>query len=399
MDITIQPGKLTGQIQIIPSTSLAHRYLICAAFSDKPTRLICPESSRDIDATVACLNALGADIRRTFDGFHVFPLVSLRQHALLNCGESGSTLRFLLPIVGALQADAVFRMEGRLPQRPLSPLWEEMERMGCTLQWISDDELQVTGRLQHGDFYIDGGVSSQFISGLLMAAALMEADSAIHVAGTLESKPYVEMTQWVMAQFGVDTTDLRIRGGQRFRSPGTVPIEGDWSNAAFFLTASALDSDVKILGLNAESCQGDQEIVRLLPSLKKEMAHISCEDIPDLVPILSIYAAANHGGIFTGIRRLRLKESDRVRAILDMLKALGGEAEAEEDILTVHGTGLTGGTVDARNDHRIAMAAAIAATVSKGAVTILGAECVEKSYPHFWEEYAHLGGKYEQHIR
>ena len=390
MDITIQPRKLSGQVQIIPSKSLAHRYLICAAFADRPTDLICPEISQDIEATVDCLNALGAEIRRTRTGYAVFPLVSSRSHAVLNCRESGSTLRFLLPIAGALGADILFKTEGRLSRRPLSPLWEEMQRMGCTLQWISEQELRVCGRLRPGDYYIDGGVSSQFITGLLFAAALLDGYSTIHITGIPESKPYIDMTQMAMARFGMDTRNFSIRGGQTFRSPGSITVEGDWSNGAFWITANALDSQVQILGLDDESCQGDREIVRLLPLLKKEMPRISCEDIPDLVPILSVAAAIRQGAEFIGIRRLRLKESDRVHAVTTMLHALGGKAEAAEDTLTVYGTGLRGGTVDAMNDHRIAMAAAIAATVCQESVTILGAECIQKSYPRFWEEYDRL---------
>lgn len=398
MDITILPGKFSGTVAAIPSKSMAHRLLICAAFADRESTLICPDTNQDIDATADCLCALGAQILRTDSLYTVGPMGALPERAVLNCHESGSTLRFLLPIVGALGVTTIFRMEGRLPKRPLSPLWEEMERMGCRLQWIGEAELLVEGKLQPGNYHIDGSVSSQFITGLLLATSLLEGDSHIAITGKLESRPYVSMSQQVMAMFGVDTKNFHIRGGQPFRSPGTVNVEGDWSNAAFWLAAAALGSDVEVTNLNQISAQGDRAVADLLPKLT-EYITISAADIPDLVPILSVVAAANKGAVFTDIQRLRLKESDRVASTIAMLESLGGKAEATEDTLSVYGTGLTGGTVDSCNDHRIAMAAAIASTVCKAPVTILGAECVKKSYPNFWKECNRLGGKYEQYLR
>ena len=393
MDITISPGKLSGIINIIPSKSHAHRLLICAAFADQPTTLICPETSRDMDATAECLNALGAKISRTTDGYHIIPATEIPSCAHLYCHDSGSTLRFLLPVAGALGVDACFHMEGRLPGRPLSPLWEEMERMGCSLSRPSSEIIRCTGKLRPGVYSIDGGVSSQFISGLLFAAALMDGESTIHLTGKVESRPYITMTQSAMALFGMESANFTIRGS-RFRSPGKIHVEGDWSNGAFFLTAAALGNPVSVDNLSADSPQGDRAVYELLPALKEQIT-VSAADIPDLVPILSIAAACNRGAVFTDIRRLRLKESDRVASVIAMIKALGGNALATDDVLTVYGTGLRGGRVDAVNDHRIAMSAAIAATVCREQVTILGAECVEKSYPKFFEEYRRLGGNYE----
>ena len=389
MDITIHPRPLRGEIQIIPSKSIAHRYLICAAFAGSPTTLICPETNRDIEATVDCLNALGADIQRTDSGYAVDPISVIPKSAILNCHESGSTLRFMLPIAGALGVDATFHMAGRLPQRPLSPLWEEMERMGCTLTRPTVDTIRCTGRLKSGEYIIDGGVSSQFITGLHFATALMAGNSQITITGTLESKPYVDMTEEA----------LKIFDAPNFHSPGYIDVEGDWSNGAFFLAAQWLGSDLRISGLNQESLQGDRAVLEIQKALDAGMPTVSAQHIPDLVPILSVIAAAKHGGVFTDIRRLRLKESDRVASTIAMIENLGGRAEADENTLKIYGTGLFGGTVDAVNDHRIAMAAAIAATVCKEDVTILGAECVKKSYPRFWEEYARLGGNYELNIR
>ena len=185
MDITIHPRCLRGDITVIPSKSQAHRLLICAAFADAPTVLRCPETNRDMDATAGCLNALGADIRRTETGYCVKPIQALPESALLNCQDSGSTLRFLLPVAGALGVDAVFRMEGRLPQRPLSPMWEEMERMGCTLTRPTPDTIRCQGKLRAGEYTISGAVSSQFITGLLLACARIPGESQITITGKL----------------------------------------------------------------------------------------------------------------------------------------------------------------------------------------------------------------------
>ena len=398
MDICITPKKLYGNINAIPSKSQAHRMLICAAFSDQPTTLICPETNRDIEATANCLTALGAGITWLSNGYRVKPIEEVPFRASLPCQDSGSTLRFLLPIAGALGVDTVFQMTGRLPQRPLTPLWEEMERMGCTLTRPTADTIRCTGRLRSGEYAINGTVSSQFITGLLFALSLLPGQSRLQVLGKLESAPYVSMTLAAMERFGISCNDYCFPGNGRFHSPGTVTVEGDWSNAAFFLAAQTLGSPIQVGNLNPDSPQGDRACARLLPSLKDKLT-ISAADIPDLVPILAVTAAANQGAVFTDIGRLRLKESDRVASVMDMLRALGGQAEADDTTLTVYGTGLHGGTVDSRNDHRIAMSAAIAATVCDSPVTILGAQCVEKSYPKFFTDYTSLGGQYEQYLR
>jgi len=398
MDITIQPHKLQGHISAIPSKSQAHRLLICAAFADRPTVLFCPETNRDIAATAACLRALGASVVRTADGYTVHPIGNLPEKAELPCCESGSTLRFLLPIVGALGVDATFRMEGRLPERPLSPLWEEMERMGCTLTRPTSDTIRCTGKLRSGHYTIDGGTSSQFITGLLYALSRIPGGGSLEITGKVESRPYIEMTRRAMAAFGVSTENNILTGRDRYTGPGCMTVEGDWSNGAFFLAAQALGSAITVDNLDPASPQGDRAVADLLPRLEKPLT-IDAADIPDLVPILAVAAAAKEGAVFTSIARLRIKESDRVAAVIAMLEALGGRARADADTLTIEAAALTGGTVDARNDHRIAMAAAIAATVCTAPVTIRGAECVAKSYPAFWEEYKRLGGLYEQHLR
>ena len=381
MDITIQPGKLCGTVAAIPSKSQAHRLLICAALADKETTLLCPQTNQDIEATAECIRTLGADIRRTGAGYCVTPVSGIPKSAVLDCRESGSTLRFMLPIVGALGVDATFLMEGRLPQRPLSPLWEELERMGCTLTRPTENTIRCCGQLKNGEYAIDGSVSSQFITGLLFALSLLKG-SSLTVTGKVESKPYIDMTKQALALFGAP----------QYHSPGKIAVEGDWSNGAFWLAAKALGSNISVTGLSPHSAQGDRAVAVILPQLQAGCPTVSAADIPDLVPILSVVAACYHGAVFTDIQRLRLKESDRVASTIAMIQQLGGKAEANGNTLTVYGTGLTGGTVDSVNDHRIAMAAAIASTACKAPVTILGARCVNKSYPRFWEEFNRLGG-------
>ena len=398
MDITIHPSPLGGTVTAIPSKSQAHRLLICAAFADTPTTLLCPETNRDIEATADCLRSLGAEILRTEQGYLIHPISNIPESVTLHCGESGSTLRFLLPIVGALGVDGTFRMEGRLPQRPLSPLREEMEHMGCQLSRPTENTLRCQGKLRSGNYRIRGDVSSQFITGLLLALSRVSGSSTVEVLGTLESKPYVDMTLQAMKIFGVACEHFQIHGGHSFQSPGTVNVEGDWSNAAFFLAAGALGAQIQMLGLDLKSAQGDKAVLHLLSDLEQQTT-ISAKDIPDLIPILSVIAAAKRGAVFTDIARLRLKESDRIASTIAMLRALGGKAEATDNTLTVHPSELTGGTVDSMNDHRIAMSAAIAAIVCKEDVTIRNAECVSKSYPKFFEEYRRLGGNYEQYLR
>lgn len=398
MNIKIYPGKLTGTVSAVSSKSYAHRLLICAAFSDNPTVLECKDTNQDIEATVSCLNALGASIFRTNTGYYVDPVDSFHTTAVLNCGESGATLRFLLPIVCALGIRAEFHMSGRLSSRPLSALCDELSRMGSTIVRPSENIIQTSGKLSPGMYTIPGNISSQFVSGLLLALALMEGTSSIHISENLESKPYVDMTIASLSLFGINTDNTTITGGFPFTSPGSVKVEGDWSNAAFFIAARALGHDVLVDNLQENSLQGDCVITKILEK-SNETPIISAADIPDLIPILSVYFAAMHGAIFTDITRLRYKESDRVKSIEEMLCSLGISVNSDENSLTVYSGKFTGGTVDSFSDHRIAMAAAIAATLASDPVNILNAQCVEKSYPAFWHDFAHLGGNYEQYLR
>ena len=382
-------SPLSGEMPAIASKSMAHRLMICAALAKEQTEISCATTSKDMEATAACLSAM-------------------KRGGLLPCGESGSTLRFLLPVAAALGLSAEFHMEGRLPQRPLFPLDRELESHGIVLSRPQEDILAVSGQLQPGAYTLPGDVSSQYISGLLLALPLLDAPSTLTVTGKVESAPYIEMTLSAMSTFGV-TAEKKENTyyivPQTYRSPGALTVEGDWSNAAFWLCAGALGKPVTVTGLNTESLQGDKAVCEILARFgaKVEQAadrvtvspapltavDIDASEIPDLVPVLAVVAAAAEGTTkIYNAGRLRLKESDRLETVARMLTALGGKVEELADGLVITGIGLTGGTVDSCNDHRIAMAAAIASVLCP--VKVTGANAVEKSYPAFWEDIERL---------
>lgn len=403
MEKFLNPAPLGGHIAAVPSKSQAHRLLICAALADKPTDIFCPQNSEDMEATVRCLSALGAEISFAQGCYHVSPIRVAKHGALLDCGESGSTLRFLLPVAAALGANATFLMKGRLPQRPLSPLWEELERHGCTLFRPTPDTLHCEGRLKAGSYALDGNVSSQFISGLLFALPLLAGNSDIMLTSDLESAPYVDMTRAALAAFGVKVPSWDI-APQSYHSRESYRVEGDWSNAAFWLCAGAISSQMQVTGLDLSSLQGDRKILDILKTfgaevtwnensvtvkpMKLRAAEIDLRQIPDLLPPLAVVAACAEGTTcFFGGERLRLKESDRLESVAQTLNALGGQAEVTRDGLLIAGGKLRGGWVDSRGDHRIAMMAAIASTLCAEPVILSGAEAVNKSYPDFWRDF------------
>ncbi len=414
MTVTVQGGPPTGRAVAPASKSVLHRLLICAALADAPTVLESVRSSQDIEATARCLRALGATVTAEGTRLTVVPIDRAEREALLDCGESGSTLRFLLPVAAAL-GGARFTGRGRLAERPLSPLYELLQENGCVLSPQGAFPLTVTGQLTGRRFTVDGGVSSQFVSGLLLAAPLLGHDCEVAVTGTAESRPYIDLTVAAMRHFGVAVTEQDgvfsvPQGG--YRSPGRLVAEGDWSNGAFWLVAGALapQGGLSVGGLNGDSLQGDRAIVSLLREAGATVTEaqdgtlsvdgtlcrplrIDAAQIPDLVPVLAVLAAALPGRtVIENARRLRLKESDRLCSVHALLTALGGRVTMGEDSLTVDGTGrLRGGRVDACNDHRIAMAAAVAACICEQPVVIDGAEAVRKSYPDFFKEFAERG--------
>lgn len=412
----IFPGARTGRVHIPASKSQAHRLLICAALGEETCEIVCDGVSADIAATAKCLNALGAKVERTETGFLVSPIQKVPEGCCeLLCGESGSTLRFLLPVVGALGAQAAFHREGRLPQRPLAPLDGVLTAHGMTLS-EEGDLLLCSGQLQAGNYEIAGNVSSQYISGLLMALPRLTGESTLTVIGTLESAAYIAMTEDALRLSGVEISKngaaYAIPGGQRFRLPLRTAVEGDWSNAAFFLCMGALSKGgVRVEELNLKSSQGDRGVLDVLRAFGAEVGEggdtvtvrrgtlrgvtIDASPIPDLIPVLSVVASVAAGETrVENASRLRLKESDRLQSTANLLRALGGRVEEKEDGLVITGVpALHGGAVETQNDHRLAMSAAVAACAATGGVTVDNDACVAKSYPRFWEDYGSLKGE------
>ena len=399
MKATIHPSVLSGEIKAIASKSQAHRLLICASLADRETRIRCATLSADIEATAACLRALGAKITYTDGIFTVVPIRERPAAAVIDCGESGSTLRFLLPVVCALGIDTTVVMHGRLPERPLSPLWEELELHGAVLSRPTADTIRASGKLSGGAYTLASNISSQFISGLLFALPLLDGENLIYLSGALESASYLEMTVRALRAFGVeaafDAGAYRLAAGQAYRSPGDAAVEGDWSNAAFWICADRiLGGTLSITGLAPDSPQGDRAAETTSLRIAAGSAAVDCRDIPDLVPVLAVLASVSPGQTrFINAGRLRIKESDRLKTTAALLTALGGQVEELPDGLVVTGvSALSGGEVDSANDHRIAMSAAVAALACRKPVILHGAEAVNKSYPAFWDDYRRLGG-------
>lgn len=432
----IEPFCAQGSLAAIPSKSVAHRALICAATAIGESTIFLDKSSVDIDATAQALNSLGARIQRTAEGFLVQPMDHLGGTAepdkeasagpgtpagnedlegpLVNARESGSTLRFLLPVAAAYYDRVRFTGEGRLPERPIGALVQAMAANGAV---FSGDRLPLAlrHRLTGTSFRLPGDISSQFVSGLLLAAPGLPGDVAIDLCSPLESRDYVSITRSVMADFGVvsqETADgFFVPGGQTFRGHHYV-VEGDWSNAAFFLAAGALSGAVTLTGLDPASVQGDRGILAVLEAYgakldwgpgevltcragERHSLTVDLAAMPDALPILAVLAAAVDGGVsrFSNARRLRLKESDRLRSVAALITDLGGRVREGEDYLEVYGTGgLAGGTTASFGDHRLAMAAAVAACTAKAPVVIGEAQAVEKSYPGFYEDLEKIGG-------
>lgn len=426
MNIKIIKPIQGGIIKAVASKSEAHRLLICAALADGETFIACNSRSADIDATAHCLEALGAVVQYDQNGFIVTPIKrdmkrENEEHLMLDCGESGSTLRFLLPVCGALGVRVSFIMGGRLPVRPISALYDEMASNGCILSEQGISPLHCEGQLKSGKYTVPGDISSQYISGLLLALPLLAGDSTICVTGVLESRPYVDMTLDTLRLFGISILEdngqmghiFRISGGQKFCSPKTVKAEGDWSNAAFWLSAGAIGLNrMTCTGLNLDSRQGDRAIIEILARFgakinsdsdtvtvapgKLRGIEINAEDTPDLVPVTAAVASAAEGKtIIRNAGRLRIKESDRLHTVSALLSGLGANVTETDDGLVIIGKNiLTGGETESFGDHRIVMTAAVLSAACNGAVLIKNTEAVNKSYPDFFADFTALGGVY-----
>lgn len=409
MRATIFPSAANGMLEAVSSKSAAHRLLICAAFADMPTRVRCDRTGDDIAATVSCLCALGAKIVYSAPFFEVTPIKQINKNASLDCGESGSTLRFLLPVCCMLGADCTLEMRGRLSSRPLSPLYEELIAHGARLSPMGESPLVCGGRASGGVYKIRGDVSSQFISGLLFALTVSGKGGEIIIEGELGSKPYIDMTVKALSAFGASPTrtptGYTVSKNTALHSPHNISTEGDWSGAAFPLCMAAISGGcVTLTGLCADSAQGDRAITDVLRRFGAEVTvsddgvtvrgtgslcgiELDASQIPDLVPAVAAVAAYAKGRtVIYNASRLRLKESDRIESVCRMLSDMGVSVTETNDGLIIEGGELEGGEICCAGDHRIAMSAAVAALGAKNAVTVIGAECVSKSYPDFWED-------------
>ncbi len=414
MNAKCTPSQISGTIRTISSKSDAHRILICAALSQNETKINCNVMSKDIAATICCLKAMGTEISVDGDVITVVPN-DFNKKAEIDCNESGSTLRFLMPVVSALGIDTTINGSGRLPERPISPLKEEMEKKGVTFHTDNNFPLHLTGQLQSGEYEIKGNVSSQFITGLLLALPLLNGDSRIKLIPPVESKSYLDITISVLKKFGIEIEEQEnlyiIKGNQKYISPREIIVDGDWSNASFFLCAGALsENGVTVTDLDMNSPQGDKKILDVLKKMgadvtinsteitvkKNELNGITVDasDIPDAVPIISVVASACNGDTkIINAQRLRIKESDRIKSVVEMINSVGGKVEETDDGMIIHGgMTLNGGKVNGYNDHRIVMSASILSCLCKSNVEITDSNAVEKSYPDFWSCFNKMGG-------
>lgn len=413
MNLVVHPSTLKGKIDIPASKSIMHRALICAALSDGHCTIENSYLSEDILATIHCLEQLGACFDIHQNHISVTGISNIPKSALLDCNESGSTIRFLIPIAAAFGISATFSGKGKLITRPLELYQKAFAQKGVQFEYTGTLPASIQGTLLPGHYTIRGNVSSQFITGLLFALPLLDGPSTLEVLPPFESKSYVDITLDVLAAFGIKIQSYdncyQIAGNQRYL-PINYQVESDYSQAAFFLTANCLGSQVQLHQFSKSSIQGDSYIIGLLnqiganPILEddgftnqgKDLTGFSIDasNIPDLVPILSVLACFCHGkSVISKVERLKIKESDRIASTLELISRLGGSISYQDDsivILPCHQ--FYGAEINTYHDHRIAMAAAIAATRATDDVVILGAECVNKSYPTFFKEYKRLGG-------
>lgn len=417
MIVTIKPHSLKGVVSAPPSKSVGHRSIICAALSDSPVIIYNCGNSDDMTATISCVTALGATVERNGTTLKMTPAKKAVENAVLNCYESGSTARFMMPVAAALGVkNATFIGSGRLPERPFSALTNVLRKNGVE---CSQDKLPITvsGQLKSGNFEIPGNISSQFISGLLLGLSITEGESKIILTSPLESSAYVDITLNELTHFGaaIEKTDYGyLINGKPSLSGTDRTVEGDWSQAAFFLCAGAVSSGISVSGLDINSLQGDKEIVNLLRKfgatvkLDKDMVtvcrsnlegiEINASEIPDLVPILAVTAALGSGKtVIKNAERLRIKESDRLKETVIRLNEFGVRAKETTDGMIIEGGPLTTADITSANDHRIVMAFSILASFAKGKSTIEGSEAINKSYPEFFVDFKSLGGDVECH--
>lgn len=414
-DVKFSPFVPNGTVNVPPSKSDVHRAIICAAMANGVSRISPVALSNDIKATIGCIKALGADAVLennvlTVDGTNMYK----NKTALLDCGESGSTLRFFIPIAAVGNINATFVGKGKLPQRPIGIFTEALPKAGTVCKTEGGLPLEIKGQLKSGIFKIPGNVSSQFITGLLLALPILEGDSEIVLTSPLESVGYIAMTIRTMKQFGVNIQATEkgwhIKGGQSYKTCDYT-TDGDWSQAAFFMVLGAVSGKVTVKGVAKDSTQGDKKCAEILARFGAKVTQLDNEvtvekgelkaitidasQIPDLVPVLSVCAAFAEGTTkIINAERLRIKECDRLKATAELLNNLGGKVKELSDGLEITGvSSLKGGNVNGYNDHRIVMSAAVCAARSDEDITATFAMSINKSYPDFYIDYNSIGGK------
>lgn len=398
MNIKINPTKLKGYVNIPASKSIAHRMLICSALANGKSIIGNINYSKDIEATINAMKALGAEIFTDKNNAEINGIVHIPEKSVINCNESGSTLRFIIPVATALGVKTEFHGRGRLPQRPIDIYTRELSKHGITFDYNNTMPFTVSGQLSNGIYKIEGNVSSQFITGLLFALPLLNGDSEIVMTSHLESRPYVDITIDVLKKFGIIIEEtgkgFHIKGNQTYKT-FSGNVEGDFSQAAFFYVANSLGSSIMLGNLNTNSVQGDKKIIEIINQTEQNgFFNADCSDIPDLVPVLAVLASfGKKTSTIYNAERLKIKESNRLETTAELINNLGGDVKITSDGLIIRPTNnMHGGTIESFGDHRIVMAGAVMATALKEELIINGAEAVTKSYPDFFEDYKKLGG-------
>ncbi len=396
MKVTIKRSAAKGRITAPPSKSILHRYIICAALSKGRSTIDNIDLSKDILASLKCAGALGAETEVSGKKMVISGMDKneIPDQVRFDCNESGSTMRFFMGIAMGIGCDSLFYGSETLLNRPMG-IYEEICRSQGILFERHSDHIRIYGRLDPGTFEVPGNISSQFITGLMFALPMLGEDSTIRILPPVESGSYIDLTLDALARFGVEVSkenenEYRIPGRQEYQSTD-LSAEGDQSNAAFLDAFNLFGGDVKVEGLRDDSLQGDRVYRELFEKLKSEDACIDISDCPDLGPVLMGIAALKNGAVFTGTRRLKLKESDRGSVMCKELLKMGVRTEMEEDMITVfrseyHAPNVA---IDSHNDHRIAMTFSVLLSVTGG--TIEGAEAVQKSYPGFFDDVSSLG--------
>ncbi len=381
MDTIIKPKKLHGNVDAISSKSFAHRILLAASLCEEETMVMMNHISADIRATIDAIKSMGSEVIEIGGGVRVIPRGKL-QNIQINCNESGTTGRLILPIMTAISANGTLHGEGSLLYRPFETLCKALENGGVK---FDNYKLPISyeGYLKPGTFSIPGNESSQYISGLMYALPLLSGDSKINLTTNLESKGYIDITLEVLSEFGIKSGYI-IKGNQKYISPRKITVEGDWSNASYWICAGIIPD-----GLNDKSVQKDRVFAEIYDD-----DTIDAKEIPDLVPAIAVYATQKKTPTkIINIKRLKIKESDRIKSICNMIESLGGKINADDNQMEVYPSRLVGGVVNSFNDHRIVMAAAVGATFCSEPVIILNSEAVNKSYGTFFEDYKRLGGE------